>query len=265
MKKTLTNTRNPITKPSKIAPEKAATKTTQIKKSSPSKPTNKTNDTVTTTPPDKQEIRVSAREQVATPPQPPAPKYVIKNRDIMTIPIADLPSALEAIYLHGEYTPLILDETGRVDTFFTYATGCITLDMKMYMLKVEVQKTLTLPEVKETLRSMLIPSLLKYGNTMCFTLSNSAPMFTKYYDPTCLPLCIFEKGGRTLMRNEVMYSPCVRPEDVDTYSLPPILIPNPEFKVLVTSRFSVEDYEEFLASSISLENFIPVCIEKEKQ
>lgn len=187
-------------------------------------------------------------------------KMIIDNR-LQSIPIQKLPDMLDAVYADGRYTPLILDESGRVDTFFTYATNTSVLSVKGYLVRVDVQHTQTIDEAREDLRQRLI-SALKYGKQLVLAFEDSAVNLAgKYADPTFFPPQCLLQAGRMFRERPELYEPCLRrPADYEPYG---VFVAREEFRLLLTSRFSAEDYQEFFSGCFPdlAVNYLPINIE----
>jgi hypothetical protein len=168
---------------------------------------------------------------------------IIDNR-LQSIPIQRLQELLDAIYQDGRYTPLILDESGRANTYFTYATNCTLISMKGFMVRVDVQHTQTLPEAQEDLRQSLV-SALKHGKRLVLALEDCAlDIRGRYAEKTHFPIDCLAEGGRRFQRDATLYDPCVRrPQDLEPYG---VFVAREEFRLLLTSQFGVDEYQEYL-------------------
>jgi hypothetical protein len=160
----------------------------------------------------------------------------------------------------GRYTPLLLDESDRVDTFMQYAGGPpmdpIIVDCKKLMLCTQVQKTMTMEEAAEGLRQTVVNSL-RHGKTMAFCLGNCALNIYKFDNASSFPVrSMCERMGRSMLESKT-YEPLLRPDDLKPYG---VFVPDPEFKVVFTSRFSEEDYYEFLENQIPMDCFLPIIV-----
>ena len=96
---------------------------------------------------------------------------------------------------------------------------------------------------------------------MTFILGHSAFLFPTYYDNNFFPSYIFDKGGLQISSSENMYEDCLRPEDMEHEKY---FFTRPEFRVAVTSCFSVDEYEEYLQNSLPLQKFIPIHLRSDK-
>jgi hypothetical protein len=173
------------------------------------------------------------------------------------IPLTKMPEAVEWSLKAG-LTPMILDdsEDNKVDTFYSYQSA-IVLDGKKMGLDMTINKV-PIEEVMEDARKKLVAAL-KHGNFLVVALTQSAADFaTKFNDDSepvkasgldfsdgkkYLPLATFANGGRGLVAEEMLQS-LWRDEDKEQGI---VCARDPDsFHVIVTSRFSAEDFEEFL-------------------
>ena len=157
------------------------------------------------------------------------------------------------------YTPLFIDKAGNVDKFFIYSKfGGIFIEAKKYLLAVYIQKTMSIPEALEEMRKNLVMAM-KFGRTLVIRMSNSAVDFSKFSGSDTFPVIdlFVEAGAR--FKNEEYWSRVVREEDRDENGNFQCL---PEFFVVVTTSFELEDYSEFLEKSLPLNEMIPIYIEQ---
>jgi hypothetical protein len=178
--------------------------------------------------------------------------------------LPQLVDTIKPILYHPKrpYTPLIVDASGNVDVFFTYAGefGGLFIDAKKYLSNVLIQKTMTVPEALEEMRQTLV-NALKYGKTLVLQMGNTALDFMHtFHGPDTFPVqeVLVEAGRR--FRKEEYWSKVVRKEDRDSHGL---FVCLPEFNVVVTSKFQAEEYQEFLESALPLNEMIPILIQQE--
>ncbi|KAJ3290396.1 hypothetical protein HDU79_003251 [Rhizoclosmatium sp. JEL0117] len=194
--------------------------------------------------------------------EPPKPSifFDVSQRKLFTIPIKHLQLLIDTIHKDGKYTPLLIDPTGRVDVYFTYAGNGLIVDTKKLLVQCDIQKTITREDAKEEIRKLIVAGL-KYGKCMVFVQMNSAFAFRKYFDAAFFPESVLERGGAPFFEKEV-YTPCLRAEDYDEFGR---FWPNEEypFKSVVTTLFALEDYEDFLGTQLDLGKFMPIYIEKD--
>ncbi|KAJ3230658.1 hypothetical protein HDU78_008194 [Chytriomyces hyalinus] len=184
--------------------------------------------------------------------------FDVSERKLMRIPIKELQNLLDCIHDGKQFTPLIIDPTGRVEVFFTYAGEALIMDCKKILVQCDLQKVMSLEDAKESLRQAVVAGL-KFGKTVVFAMLNSAFAFKKYFDASYFPASVLEQGGVKFRQDAAVYEQCLRPADYDRG----IFVVNEDwpFRVVLTSNFDLEDYEEFLASSVTLANMMPIYIE----
>ena len=178
----------------------------------------------------------------------------------MKIHIKELLDVVNSVIEDGRYTPLLLDESDRVDTFMQYAGGPpmdpVVVDGKKLMLSTQVHRSITMEEAFEGLRHTVVNSL-RHGKTLAFCLGNCALNLYKFDKPEFFPVnLVCEKMGRALLGHDG-HSALLRPDDLKPYG---VFVPDPAFKVVFTSRFSEEDYYEFLENQMPLKYFIPIIV-----
>ncbi|KAI9341391.1 hypothetical protein BDR26DRAFT_312015 [Obelidium mucronatum] len=195
-------------------------------------------------------------------PKPPSITFDVSERKLWKIPLKHLQMLIDTIHKQAKYTPLLIDPSGRVDTYFTYAGNGHVVDTKKYLVQCDIQKIITKEDVKEDIRRQIVAGL-KHGKTMVFAMLNSAFGFKKYFDPSFFPEQILEHSGVKFLEEDI-YKPCLRKEDYDEFGR---FWPNEEFpfRSVVTTLFELEDYEDFLTSNLNLEHFMPIYIEKDSQ
>ena len=183
--------------------------------------------------------------------------FGIKPGGEIKIPLTKMLEAIEWSLKAG-LTPLILDdsEDNKVDTFFSYQSASI-LDGKKMGLDVTMRKV-PIEEVMEGARKSIVAAL-KFGNILVVALTQSATDFATKFNDTAepcasssldfsegksyLPLELFVNGGRALVKDEWLNA-LYREEDKEQGFA---FARDPEkFYTVVTSRFSQEDYSEFL-------------------
>lgn len=173
------------------------------------------------------------------------------------IPLTKMLEAIEWS-LKAKLTPLVLDdsEDNKVDTFFSYQSASV-LDGKKMGLDVSM-RGIPIETVMEEARQRLVAAL-KYGNILVVALTQSATDFATKFNDTSeevvnssldfsegkkyLPLETFVNGGRGLLQEE-MLNALWREEDKEQGI---VFARDPEkFHCVITSRFSAEDFEEYL-------------------
>ncbi|KAJ3126781.1 hypothetical protein HK100_010086 [Physocladia obscura] len=185
--------------------------------------------------------------------------FDVSERKLFKIPLKYLQVLIDTIFQASHLTPLLIDPSGRVDTYFTYAGNGLVVDCKKILIQCDIQKAVSKEDAKEELRKVIVAGL-KHGKTMVFTMMNSAFAFQKYFDDKFFPECILQQAGAEFLKDKNAYNPCLRKEDLDEFGG---FYPNNDFKVLLTTQFELEDYEQFLEKSLDLMNVVPVFIENE--
>lgn len=172
------------------------------------------------------------------------------------INLVDLMTAIEAAVSDG-LTPLIVDnsEDDKVNTFFQYRAVQM-LDAKKMGLDVSM-RNVPIEEVMEGARKHLVAAL-KYGSYLVICMTVAATDFaTKFNDDVAFPNRddsplkeyfpkeVFEKAGKKLLEEKHLEA-LFRPEDkVDTSGMAICRDPA-TFKVIITTKFAPEDFEEYL-------------------
>ncbi|KAJ3137271.1 hypothetical protein HDU90_002057 [Geranomyces variabilis] len=203
-------------------------------------------------PPDRPLFCANTEEDVPPPPL---------ERSLRSIDIRNLVEVLKPIVEHPirTYTPLILDRSRRVETFFQYSADFdgIFLPAKKFLLKTLVQETMTLAEALEEMRTLLVTAM-KYGRTLVVDMADSATDFMKKFTSAdAFPAAdVLSECGRR-MTKEANWVKVVRDTDRENG----VFVVREGFKVVVTSVFLLEDYEEFLQSAIPMDEMIPIHIQ----
>lgn len=179
--------------------------------------------------------------------------------ELRTIDIRQLIGTIKPILEHPvrAFTPLIIDPSQRIDLFFQYSADYsgIFVEAKKILVESVIQKKVTHLQALEGMRQQLVQAM-KYGRTLVVRMADSAIHFkTTFSHKDYFPLELFEAGGRN-MRKEEIYSLVIRPEDTDKG----IFVVQPEFCVVVTSMFELEDFQEFLEPSLPMDLMIPIFI-----
>lgn len=178
------------------------------------------------------------------------------EKGVRHVPLTRLNEAIGLINKEGKW-PLILDTSGKVDTFYQYQ-NTTTIAAKGVFLKVAVQKSHTHEEVMEELRKQLV-NAIKNGHFLHICMENGATNFSGQFNgDTTFPIDVFQYGTYD---SEEKCLPVIRDKDRDHNGF---FFPNENYRVIVTSRFEEEDYEEFLQDSIPLEKLGVVVVSIEK-
>lgn len=178
--------------------------------------------------------------------------------------LGELGVALEAAYALKR-TPLLIDSTGSSDgntspleTFYFYS-GHQLLELKKMVVEVNVKKTVSLDEALEAARSKLVLAM-KRGYSLVLLCANSAPpLRTKFCHPAKLPIELFDqtllqatRGGDGHLEGSFLAGV---PSPADQ-----LYVVHDEFNVLAVTRFSRDEYEEFLANEMPLELMQPIVV-----
>jgi len=162
------------------------------------------------------------------------------------VPIKLLPTAMDLVW-ESKKTPLVVDNSKRVDTFFRYADGSpIILMAKALVVKIAFQKQDKNDVLEELARPKLV-NALKMNKTLVINMENSACDFTQYTNPASFPANDVFTHQKCI--EESVWSQFVR-ESEKQYG---IFIPGEDFKAAVVSHFQLEDVPDFLAESIPLD------------
>ena len=168
---------------------------------------------------------------------------------LLYINLVHLEHAIQNALLNNK-TPLIIDSSpdDKVNTYFMYSSA-VLFDGKKAGLDKSL-RNIPVNTIMDQARNSLVQAL-KYGNTFVVALTKSVTDFTTTFnDETsphpegmCFPLEIFKNGGRNLLQDEYMKG-LFRPQDRE-YGL--ALCRSPDtFRVVITSQFLEEDFEEYL-------------------
>lgn len=129
------------------------------------------------------------------------------------------------------------------------------IEAKKLLVEVSIYKKVSIEDALESLRKQLVIAL-KHGRTLVIRMSDTAIHWEKKFThPDFFPIECFKHGGRELFKEDV-YKKVIRDEDKDHN----VFVVHPDFKVVITSMFQVEDYEEFLKDSVPLEWVVPIRI-----
>ena len=186
---------------------------------------------------------------------------------IGTCHMTDLPAAIDAAIARGK-TPLLVDATVGVEgesftpleTFYSYS-GDALIEMKKMVVDVGVQKTKTLEEAMAGCRKKVVEAV-KWGKGLVVLLSNSAPPLTsKFTAPDSLPIDLFDaaKVKAVLCKDYREWEGTFLPGVVDPErdKCPEV---HKDFKVVVVTKFSEEDYAEFLGAEVPLSLMQPIKV-----
>jgi len=157
-------------------------------------------------------------------------------------------------------TPLLIDMTGQGDgytvleTFFSYSCHQI-LEAKKMVVEVNLRKTKTVEEAMEEARTKLIMAMRR-GYSLLVLLSNSAPpLKSKFTSPTQFPYALLEDAavvqsalGTDANIRQVEWTRALLREADKMHFV------HKDFNVVVVTKFSPEDYVEFLQDELPLDS-----------
>ena len=188
-------------------------------------------------------------------------KYAFVGGVPLEVVLQDLEIAVEHATELG-LTPLIIDnsEDNKVDTFYSYGNGVI-LDSKKLGLDRSMRKV-PLADLMEEARSKLVCAL-RYGNRLVIAMTKAVTdwngVFTDESEECqkaennvdiggpngrmCFPMEVFNNAGKALV--ETKYLDALYRDSEKENGFPVVRDPE-KFRVIVTTQFSPEDFEEFL-------------------
>lgn len=177
-------------------------------------------------------------------------------------PLTQLEGAIERAVGAGK-TPLLLDSTGTADVSFLYRHATV-IEAKQLVLQVRAPaKSLRdLHAARWGLRRKLVHAM-RWGHTLVVRLSDSAPNFEYYCEPTMFPLALFDRALLPCGKDaaaDAIFGKVLRESDLAD-SGGHLYVPE-TFSVVVTSTFAPEVYEEHLSASLpNLETHVqPVAL-----
>jgi len=166
------------------------------------------------------------------------------------IDIVNLELALASAREDG-LTPLVIDPSGRVDSFLQYQSTAM-IDAKGLFVQVSVHKKVTKDEMLEKLRKKVITAM-KNGLTIHICMQNGATTMSDYDDEGHFPLDLIMTPGALTEENTTAI---VREEDKKPHGF----IVVKETQTIVTSQFQPEDYVEFLTDALPLKKCAPIIV-----
>lgn len=213
---------------------------------------------------DEQTLSIAATSAVVVEPVPtggkPLRTFTPDAHGHLHIHLTDLEDAVEFVHTIQRRTPLFLDESLKIDAFYTYNPTQLVEAKKLFLAK--MHGAATVDDQLEELRRQLLTAM-RYGHCLLLSLTDSAVDFLQQYNsPTSFPTrALFQP---TLFQQESTYSALLRPADVDDprgiwYAQKAI---HPEFRLVVTSQFEAADAESFLRESIPLDHCTIVHIQQ---
>jgi hypothetical protein len=200
-------------------------------------------------------------------------------------PMSALQTCLKHAWNVGK-TPLLIDATtpsdgdsqgggggfSPLEVFYSYS-GEGLVELKKHVVEVSMKKTKTVEEAQDEMAKTTL-MCLKQGRMLTLLCSTSAPPMTSKFACAHFPLALLDAGK---------VKPVVGPEAEsadslkDTWVQPvldwgeaqglnrnpaygPVVVVNKDFRVVVVTKFSVEDYADFMASEWPLELLQPVRV-----
>ena len=176
-------------------------------------------------------------------------KMTSSTEQIEEVTIKNVVERASAIWKNEKKTPLILNESGLMDRFFLHRDVNV-IDAKSLFLKEKMQN-IPHETVMEEMRSKLVNSM-KFGKTLVIAMQNSAAdIIGSYSGSSTFPVPEVFMPDR--ITDESVWSLFVKEQDmIYPNTNVKIFIVKPEFQVVVTSQFPVEDYQEFLDNALPL-------------
>ena len=174
------------------------------------------------------------------------------------IDLVDLMSAIDEAVAAGK-TPLVVDnsEDDKVNTFFNYRS-VVMMDAKKMSLDASLRK-IPVEEIMEGARKQLVAAL-KMGSYLVICMTVAVADFATKFNDECafpdrtdgkefFPKLVFEKGGKGLLDDKHLEA-LFRQEDKADMPGNLAMCRDPEmFKVVITTKFAPEDFEEYLFSN----------------
>ena len=198
--------------------------------------------------------------------------------EVWECPLSKLSDAYAAATAASK-TPLLIDMTGTKDepytaleTFYSYS-GDVLVELKKLVVEVSMKKTKTLEEAHEELAKKLAISL-KQGRPLILLCSNSAPPFTSKYATNAArfpaELLDASKTKAILADNEAdltgsYLGPFLSYAQSEYKGNPSmeVYVPHKDFHVVVCTKFSPDDYKDFMGVEWPWELLQPIKIWKE--
>ena len=198
--------------------------------------------------------------------------------EVWECPLSKLSDAYAAATAASK-TPLLIDMTGTKDepytaleTFYSYS-GDVLVELKKLVVEVSMKKTKTLEEAHEELAKKLAISL-KQGRPLILLCSNSAPPFTSKYATNAArfpaELLDASKTKAILADNEAdltgsYLGPFLSYAQSEYKGNPSmeVYVPHKDFHVVVCTKFSTDDYKDFMGVEWPWELLQPIKIWKE--
>ena len=170
----------------------------------------------------------------------------VAHAEIKHVTIKNVLEEISAIWDSGA-TPLILQESGLMDRFYQHRDVNV-IDAKSLFLKEKMQN-IPHATVMEGMRQNLVRAM-KFGKPLVIAMQNSAADIVGSYNAKdSFPVPDVFIPERIV--DEAVWGQFVKDEDKEDFK---IFIVKEGFQVVVTSKFPVEDYQEFLDQSIPMKH-----------
>ena len=175
------------------------------------------------------------------------------------VAITDLETAVERALRAGR-TPLLLDRTREkaVDQYYLYAPATV-IEAKRVVLEARVAN-MALDTVRESLRLQLVRAM-RWGHTLLVRMTNTAADFENAYcHDEYFPKCLFDvklsPAGKEASSSDT-WSRVLRPADLSAAKN--FVVPA-SFRVVLSSAFGPDSYDEFLRGSLPMSALQPCHI-----
>lgn len=194
----------------------------------------------------------------------PKPEVVIEGGCTLIIDLVQLTETIDKVVAAG-FTPMLVDdsEDNKVDTFFSYRSVSVLDGKKLGLDK--SMRGVSLEECMEEARDRLV-SALKYGNLLMIAMMGSVTDFNTTFTDECelcqnpdsgldfsnnkayFPQEVFRNAGKNLVKDEWIERLFRDKDREDTNGIAVARAPD-EFRVILSTRFSPEDFEEYFFSN----------------
>ena len=179
--------------------------------------------------------------------------------DIESVTIKTVLDKISTIWNEENKTALILDKNGLMDRFYLHRV-CNIIDAKSLFLKEKMQN-IPHDDIMEDMRCKLV-NAMKYGKTLVISMQNSAADIVGCYNGKNtfpVPQTFIPKQ----ITDEAVWKYFVKDEDkIYPNTNVKQFIVKPEFQIVITSQFTVEQYEEFLNESLPLNHCKPILLKE---
>lgn len=220
---------------------------------------------------DEREAKEAAKE-AAKAASKAAAQAQYQSEGLWEVNLKEYINAIEAAFAKKK-TPIVIDATGDgeaastpLETFYQYSGNALA-ELKKTVVEVNMKKTVTLEDGREELRKKLVLAMGR-GLHFVMLLANSAPPFTsKFSDKKSLPIDILDQELVQACRGDQADWQKMWPGEVVTEEDKngadkrfPSLMVHKDFNVVVVTKFSVEDYADFLKEEFPLDKMQPIKV-----